>query len=105
MPRLIREARLLCAALSALPLPACQKPLDALECRRLLDRYAELLVREEEPTATPERVAQVLEQARRVAAQDPRFEMAECPSRVPRRSFECAMNAPSVDTIERCLVF
>jgi hypothetical protein len=105
VPRLIRKARLFCLALCALPLSSCQKPLDSLECRRLLDRYAEMLVREEEPTATPERVAQVLEQARRVAGEDPRFEMAECPTRVPRRSFECAMNAPSVDTIERCLIF
>jgi hypothetical protein len=64
-----------------------------------------MLVREEEPAATPERVAQVLEQARRVAEKDPRFEMAACPDRVPRRSFECAMSAPSVDAIERCLVF
>ncbi|HEX7670481.1 MAG TPA: hypothetical protein VF395_12895 [Polyangiaceae bacterium] len=104
MPRLIRNARL-CLAVSALPLSACQKPLDPLECRRLLDRYAEMLVREEEPTATPERVALVLDQARRIAAQDSRFEMAACSTRVPRRSFECAMSAPTVDTIERCLVF
>jgi hypothetical protein len=89
----------------ALALSACQKPLEIVECRRLLDRYTEMLVREEEPTATPERIAHALEQARRAADKDVRFEMAECPRRVPRRSFVCAMSAPSVDAIERCLVF
>jgi hypothetical protein len=105
VPRLTRAASLVWPGVSALALSACQKPLEHVECRRLLDRYTEMLVREEEPTATPERVAHTLEQARRAADQDVRFEMAKCPERVPRRSFECAMIAPSVDAIERCLVF
>jgi hypothetical protein len=89
----------------AIALSACQKPLADAECNRLLDRYTEFLVREEEPGATPERLAHALEEARLAAERDPRFEMAECPRRVPRRGFECAMSAPSVDAIERCLVF
>jgi hypothetical protein len=86
-------------------LAACQKPLSDTECERLLYRYTEMLVREEQPSATPEEIAHAVEQARRAAAEDPRFEMAECPQRVPRRQFECAMNAPSVDAVERCLIF
>jgi hypothetical protein len=83
----------------------CQKPLADAECERLLDRYTEFLVREEEPSAGPEQLAHVLEQARRTAAQDPRFEWSECSRRVRRASYECAMAAGSVDAIERCLIF
>jgi hypothetical protein len=107
VPRLNLAARkrLVIGAVGALALSACQKPLKDAECKRLLDRYTEFLVREEDPGATPERVAHALEEARIAAERDPRFEMARCGERVPRRGFECAMNAPTVDAIERCLVF
>lgn len=84
---------------------ACARPLDDKECGRLLDHYTELLVKEEDPSATPEHVAQALEDARRLAASEPRFEMAACPKKVGRKSYECAMNAPTVDAVERCLIF
>jgi hypothetical protein len=102
---LTARERLVLGAVSALALSACQRPLEDTECKKLLDRYTEFLVREEDPTATPERVAHALEEARIAAERDPRFEMARCPRRVPRRGFDCAMKAPSVDAIEQCLVF
>ncbi|HVU02618.1 MAG TPA: hypothetical protein VHE30_12740 [Polyangiaceae bacterium] len=103
MPRLTLRALLL--GLACPIAAACARPLDERECERLLDHYTELLVKEEDPTATPEHVAQALEDARRLAATDPRFEMSACPRKIGRKSFECAMAAPSVDAVERCLIF
>lgn len=92
-------------AWTALASTACRSPLTQVECTRLLDHYTELLVREENPEATPDLVAMHKEQARRAAAEDSRFEFASCPDHVSRRSFECAMSAHSVDEVERCLIF
>jgi hypothetical protein len=91
-------------ALSA-GLTGCEKPLAEEECLQLLDRYTEFLVREEDPKATPQQVAHDQEAARTAARTDPTFEFSTCSRKVRRRSFECAMTAPSVDAIERCLVF
>jgi hypothetical protein len=85
--------------------PGCGRPLARAECEHLLDRYTELLAEEENPEVTPARVAQEQVAARKVARDDPRFEFETCTSRVSRADFECAMNAPTVDAIERCLVF
>lgn len=89
----------------ALAATGCEKPLAEEECLQLLDRYTEFLVREEDPKATPQQVAHDQEAARAAARTNPSFEFATCARKVRRRSFECAMTAPSVDAIERCLVF
>lgn len=106
MPELSGLARLpalaVTAACAAL---ACGRPLDDEECRRLLDRYTELLVKEEEPGAGPERVAHQQTEARSVAREDPRFEFSTCSRHVSRHSYDCAMTAPSVDAVEQCLMF
>lgn len=92
-------------AFAALASSACRSPLTEIECTGLLDHYTELLVREENPGATPELVATQKEHARRAASEDSRFDFVSCPRHVSRRSFECAMSANSVDEVERCLVF
>jgi hypothetical protein len=83
----------------------CARPLEASECKQLLDHYTELLAREEDPTTTPERVAQAIDEARKLAERDPRFEFGACPKKIARKSYDCAMSAPTVDTVERCLIF
>jgi hypothetical protein len=85
--------------------PGCGRPVAEEECRTLIERYAELLVTEEEPGASPERIARVQTEARSTAEQNPKFELAECSQKVSRSSYECAMHAGSVDAIERCLIF
>jgi hypothetical protein len=85
--------------------PACGRPVAEEECRTLIERYAELLVKEEEPGANPERVARIQTEARSVAEKNPKFELSSCSSKVSRSSYECAMHADSVDAIERCLIF
>lgn len=84
---------------------ACEHKLERAECTKLLDRYTELLVKEEEPGAEPERIAQAQARARATAEKDQRFEFASCASRVARSQYECALTAPNVDAVERCLVF
>jgi hypothetical protein len=85
-------------------LGACGKPLDAAECDRLLDRYTERLVLQEQPDSTPEELAHRMRQARELAHRDDVFEFDRCASLVSRRQFECAMSAPTVDDFERCLI-
>jgi hypothetical protein len=92
----------LCAAVVSF---GCSRTLERAECLKLLDRYTELLVKDEEPEALPERIAQAQARARATAQKDARFDFASCPSRVSRREYECAMSAPTVDAVERCLVF
>ncbi len=99
-----RAAAVLVSA-ALLPLTACGRKVERAECTKLLDRYTELLVRDEEPGAAPERIAQAQARARAAAERDPKFDFAACSSHVDRRQYDCAMSAPNVDAVERCLVF
>ena len=93
------------AAVLSVGTVACGRPVAEDECRTLIERYTELLVKEEEPAATPERVARVQTEAHVAAEKNPQFQLSECSKKVSRRNYECAMHAGSVDAIERCLVF
>ena len=93
------------AAAIATLLSGCGRPVAEEECRTLIERYTELLLKEEEPGASPERVARVQTEARTLAEKNPAFELSSCTKKVSRSGYECAMHAPSVDAIERCLVF
>lgn len=98
-------AKTIAFTVSALTLSGCGRSLEPAECQHLLDHYTELLVLEENPGATPERVAHDQERARAVARKDPRFDFKNCTRKVSRGDFECAMSAPTVDAVERCLTF
>jgi hypothetical protein len=101
----VRWMSLAGTALLALGVAGCGRPVAQEECRTLVERYAELLVKDEEPGANPERVARVQIEARGMAEQNPKFELSQCSEKVSRKSYECAMHAGSVDAIERCLIF
>jgi len=105
VPQLRRTGGVACALLATLTLAACGRPVKEEECRTLIERYSELLLKEEEPGANPERVARVQTEARTLAEKDPTFELSTCTKKVSRASYECAMRASNVDAIERCLVF
>src|SRR5438552_2469703 len=91
-----RSARVLAALVaSALVAAGCDRKLEKQECVQLLDRYTELLVKDEEPEAAPERIAQAQARARAAAHKEARFDFSSCSSRVARRQYECAMNAPT----------
>ena len=92
----------LSAALSALALAACQKPLSADECSALLDRYTELLAGTEGRSPSAEEILRLQRDARARAAESPEF--SRCTDEVSRSEWECAMKAPTVDEIEKCLL-
>ena len=88
---------------SVLSCLACSKSLSDTECNELLDHYVALLVRSDRP-GTPEGELYKLQvKARAQAHTDPAFH--ECKSRVSRRSFDCAMQAPNADRLEQCQLF
>ena len=93
------------ASFLGIGLGACAEPATEAECVRLLDHYTERLVVEETPAATAEQIAEKQAAARKLARSDSRFGFGDCPRRVSRGSYQCAIDAPSVDAIERCLVF
>jgi hypothetical protein len=93
-------AWLVCAALGATV--GCQQPLTKSECGALLDRYVELLLNSDRRDTTAAERFRMREQTRHKAAADPEFR--NCPRKVTRAQFDCAMKALNVDDMERCLV-
>jgi hypothetical protein len=91
-------------AVTVTSLSGCGRRVAEAECLQLLDHYTEALVREERPEATAEQIAEMKSAARHGARFDPSFEFDRCSAKVTRRQFECAMAAPDVNAIERCLV-
>jgi hypothetical protein len=82
----------------------CGRRLAEAECVQMLDRYTELLVRDEHPEVTPERLAEFRAAARHRARHDAVFEFDRCPAEVSRRQYDCAMAASDVNALERCLI-
>lgn len=93
-------AALLLAAL--LLVVGCGRPLSEDECLELLDRYTEKVIEQARPSAAQGERIQLIRETREKAHLDPQF--SECPSRVSRSAFECAMAAHNADQIERCLL-
>jgi hypothetical protein len=91
------------AALALLPvfLPACSRHATTGECSALLDRYVELLVREQDPKAPDGEIARQKELTRAKAEKDAAF--ASCPTEVTGKGARCAMSAVNVDEFEKCL--
>ena len=81
----------------------CSPPPNAAECEALLERYTGMLVKEENPDILPEDVRLLQQAARSTAKHDARFEFDACADKISRRQYDCAMSAPNVDSVERCL--
>ena len=97
------KARLFLCVLGLAALTAgCSKKLTEAECAEMLDHYAETLIEQAHPSAKPSQRVKWVNEARLKAARDPEF--AECPSRVGRSQYECAIAAPTADDVERCLL-
>jgi hypothetical protein len=92
----------LCLAPATVALAGCQQPLTADECDALLDHYTELLVEKQNGRITNEQLAKVKSEVRAKASASRDF--ARCSAKVSRRQFTCAMAAPTVDDVERCLL-
>ncbi len=85
----------------AASLAGCGRRVSAAECGALLDRYVELLVREQDPKANEGEITRQKAITREKAASDPSF--ASCPKEVSSPALACAMGAPNVDEFEKCL--
>lgn len=83
-------------------LSACGKAPSRDECDALLEHYVELLVHSDRPGTNASELHKIQLQARQKAEQDPEF--GQCPKRVSRRAFECAMSATNPDKLEQCLL-
>jgi hypothetical protein len=99
----VKRGRRLLSLLSCLAAAsACGKRLDAAECERMLDRYVELLARDDRPDSSPDELFRLQQEARKKARRDPAFHA--CAERVSRSAYECAMQAPNADKLEQCLL-
>jgi len=87
---------------AALLVPACSEPLTPDECTQLLDKYTELLVRQKNSAVTEEELIKARHDARSNARSSRDF--SKCGTKLSRRQYRCAMEAPSVDEMERCLL-
>ena len=96
-----RIARRVAMALFAALLAGCTRRATPPECAALLDRYVELLVREQDPKAPDTEIARQKDLTRAKAEKDPAF--ASCPKEVSARGAHCAMRAVNVDEFEKCL--
>jgi hypothetical protein len=90
-------------AAMALALASCRREaLSERECRALLDRYTELLVRSDRDGTTAAELVKIQAAARARAAHDAEFK--SCSARISRSAFDCAMAAQNVDKMEQCLL-
>jgi hypothetical protein len=105
MFELMGWVRLACAALLAVSSSSCAKSLSDDDCNALLDRYTELLAKSQNAQIPAQRINELQQRARELAKSEPAYEFADCAQRVSRRHFDCAMQAPSADEMERCLIF
>lgn len=80
---------------------ACSAHASVAECSTLLDRYVELLVREQDPKVQAADLERQKQATREKARTDPSF--AQCPQEVTVKELGCAMRAPNVDEFEKCL--
>lgn len=96
--------RVLLIALLIAATPGCRprRPVTRDECDRLLDRYAEMLLRADQPRLAASGLARAKEEARARAARSRPF--LACSSEVSREQMDCALASFNPDEIERCLV-
>jgi hypothetical protein len=82
-------------------LGGCKKKVTQEQCDRLLDHFAELVVKEHAPDAGADRIQAERDKERREAAHADEFK--NCTSEVQTTEFDCAMNAPTSDAVIKCL--
>ncbi len=76
---------------------ACHKKVNAKQCDELLDRFIDLVAKEQMPDASAEKKATTRSEAKA----DPAFK--NCTSEVQPDEFACAMKAPTSEAMLKCL--
>lgn len=89
---------LLIASLSS---AACKKKVTSKQCDEILERFAELVVKERFPDAGPETIA--AERARERQEAKAADELKNCASEVQAEEYACAMKAETSEALIKCL--
>jgi hypothetical protein len=92
---------LLVLALAALGQTACTKKASPAECDQLLDRFAELVVKERFADAGAADVDRERIRERAEAKADPSFK--NCTSEVQKTEYACAIKATTPEAMIKCL--
>jgi hypothetical protein len=79
----------------------CKPKASQEQCTELLDRYAELVVREKSPDASPEQAKAAHDRERDEARGDDNFK--NCHSEVSQPEYSCAMKAATSEQLVKCL--
>ncbi len=82
-------------------LAGCRRKATETQCDALVDRYAELAMKEQYPDAAPGEIDSQKKRVRDEAKNDDDFK--NCTSEVEAADYECAMKATTTEAIERCL--
>lgn len=83
------------------PLLGCKRKASTDECAALVAHYAELVVREAKPDASPEVVLAEKAREQREAQSDEAFR--NCPTEVSAEELACALRAQTTNAVLRCL--
>jgi hypothetical protein len=86
--------------LALLALSGCKRKVSQQQCDELIDRFAELVVKEHFPDAGPDVVAAEKIRERAEAKGD---ELRNCTSEVQANEHACAMKAKSSEALIKCL--
>lgn len=95
----LRSGAVLSAALLC---TACSRPVSDAECLQLVERYGDLLLKTNNPEISAAELSALSGEVRHRALSRP--DLTRCGGQVSRSEWECAMSAPTVDDIERCLL-
>ena len=103
LPPLMRHAL---ASIALLALAACDRRISAEECTRMLDKYLDMTVPDEDLRSMPPEQAAPLRDGRKSTSKAHpayRATQAQCEAQVSRRQFECAMATHNADEWQACV--
>jgi hypothetical protein len=92
---------LLAVVLSAPWAAGCKKKVSQADCDRMIDRFAELVVKERIKDAPPETIKAEQDRERKEARGDEAFR--NCTSEVSPEDYACAMRTATSDQCLKCL--
>ena len=80
---------------------SCKKKVTPVQCEAIVDRYAELVVKEKMPDASAETIANERTREKSEAHGDEVFK--NCAAEVEPSDYDCAMKAATPAALEKCL--
>ncbi|HEY1959484.1 MAG TPA: hypothetical protein VGH28_27925 [Polyangiaceae bacterium] len=93
--------KLAAIAIGALAMVGCKKKVTPTECEAIVDRYAELVVKDKMPDASAETIASERAREKSEAHGDDVFK--NCASEIEPVDYDCAMKSTTPEALEKCL--